>query len=93
MLGQVLGELEVGVLIAGHDPVHHAGADQLGQVAVGGALGQRNIRAEDLGRVSGRSAPDRTSMMARREVVYRSADPDSRRETMAWRSSTGTGGS
>ena len=29
VLGEVLGQLEVGVLVGGHDPVHDVGGDQL----------------------------------------------------------------
>lgn len=45
--GDVLGQLEVGVIVAGDDPVDDVGVFQYGQVAVGRALGQaRRVRQE-----------------------------------------------
>jgi hypothetical protein len=40
VLGQVLGELEPGVLVAGGDPPDQPGGLQIGQVPVGRAAGQ-----------------------------------------------------
>ena len=40
VLGQVLGQLEAGELVAGRDAADEAGGLQVGQVAVGGAPGQ-----------------------------------------------------
>ena len=47
--GQVLGQLEAGELVDGHDAPDHAGLGQHGQGAVGRALGQGGVVLEDLG--------------------------------------------
>lgn len=47
--GQILGELEVAVLVAGDDPVHDAGVDQLGEVAIGAALSEAVGLPQQLG--------------------------------------------
>lgn len=49
VLGQVLGELEVAVLVTGGDPVHDPGIDQFCEVAVRAALGQAPVPFEDVG--------------------------------------------
>jgi hypothetical protein len=47
--GEVLGELEAGVLVARHDPAHDPGPLEDGQVAVGRAEGEVGVRALQLG--------------------------------------------
>ncbi len=49
VLGQVLGQLEAGELVARDDAVHDAGALEDAEVAVGRALGQVTGGAEQLG--------------------------------------------
>jgi hypothetical protein len=49
MLGEVLGELVVGMVATVHEPPHDTGVDQHGQAAIGRALRQRRVGAQDLG--------------------------------------------
>jgi hypothetical protein len=48
VLGEVFGQLEVGVLRTGHDPSDHPGLLERGQVAVGAALGEARPPAQEL---------------------------------------------
>ena len=47
--GELIGDLEVAVLIGGDDSPDHPGVDELGEVAVGGALGEVVVVGQDLG--------------------------------------------
>ena len=49
VLGEVLGQLESGELVGGHEPVHDPATLEHGEVAVGRALGERRVVGEQLG--------------------------------------------
>jgi hypothetical protein len=69
LAGQVLGQLEVAVLVGCDDPPHHPGIDELGQVAVGGALRELGSVGEDVGQRHPGAPRASTSTTARRDRV------------------------
>lgn len=74
--GEVLGELEAGVLVVRHDPVHDAGLLEHDEVPVGAALGETVLLTQDLGdgegAVRGPENADQRHSLGRGALVHAS---------------------